>query len=225
MTVDGEAFFSPMASSKVPMFWKQTYIFTLRNSARFKRLATAKRLILRTPYSLPLNVVGLSFMILAAPSLLPQSGQAGDSGTEVILPLDEERTSQWTPIDSTCITGETRTSFFWVNVCLRCGSMWLACQDHKLLNYQYSISHKVFVLFSACFIIFPRFFVSFPICKTAGASTTSSNPSCPFSAQLPYPLRGPSSLSLCGHDLARLRLDAATRCQSPGVESCTSWGW
>ena len=114
LTVDGEAFCSPMASSKVPMFWKQTaHIFTLRISARFKRLAKLKRPILRTPYSLPLNVVGLSFMILAAPSLLPQSGQAGDSGTEVIeLPLDEERTSQWTPIDSTCITGETRTSWF-----------------------------------------------------------------------------------------------------------------
>ena len=27
------------------------------------------------------------------------------------------------------------------------------------------ISHKAFVLFSACFIIFPSFFVSFPICK------------------------------------------------------------
>jgi len=47
-----------------------------------------------TPYSLPLNVVGLSFMILAAPSLLPQSGQA-DSGSEgTILPLDEEQAPQ-----------------------------------------------------------------------------------------------------------------------------------
>ena len=69
---------------------------------------------------------------------------------------------------------------------------------------------------------FPEIFCEFPICKTSGASTTSSKPSCPFSAQLPYPLRGPSSLSLCGHDLARLRLDAATRRQSPWVEP---WRW
>ena len=58
-----------------------------------------RRSFLRTPYSVPLNVVGLSFMILAAPSLLPQSGQA-DSGTEMILPLDEE--SFCGQIDSTC---------------------------------------------------------------------------------------------------------------------------
>ena len=66
LTVDGEAFFSPMASSKVPMFWKQTYIFTLRNSARFKpqRQRNVQSLGLLIPYLWMWLVSALWFWLL-----------------------------------------------------------------------------------------------------------------------------------------------------------------
>ena len=55
----------------------------------------------------------------------------------------------------------------------------IACQGHKLLNYQYSISHKAFVPFSACFIIFPRFFVSFPFAKLQEQAPQVASPAAP----------------------------------------------
>ena len=109
-----------IAISKVHMFLKQPS-FPRRNN---KIGVSASGEILRTPYSVPLNVVGLSFMILAAPSLLPQSGQA-DSGTEMILPLDEE--SFCGQIDSTC-----GSFFFSKKTWERCFEVTLTGEDGNL---------------------------------------------------------------------------------------------